>query len=177
MGILDKIAKQVDWPDEQVGGWMGNGSYLCTCRVCKLYYTGVKHSSCCYPCAEAAVKKVDVAGELAADFTEGLAVKGPNRFWSPADMERDLHEGLVASRDALMTVKPPEPMFVEHWIGWHLGRDGKPAPIICDGNPGYLAHVTKYRFQVPPDVVEHLTGTRECLMLDKFGAMEKDCRS
>lgn len=66
--------------------------------------------------------------------------------------------------------------WVEAWIGWHLGKDGMPAPMICDHNPGHLAHVTRYQFQVPPDVVEHLTGTRECLMLDKFGNMGKDCR-
>ena len=68
-------------------------------------------------------------------------------------------------------------VYVEAWVGWHLGKDGRPAPMICDHNPGHLAHVTRYRFQVPPDVLEHLAGTRECLMLDKFGNMQKDCRN
>lgn len=89
--------------------------------------------------------------------------------------KRAAHCWPCACKDEL---KPPapKPVFVEAWIGWHLGSDGQPKPMICDHNPGHLAHVTRYRFQVPPDVLEHLTGTRECLMLDKFGNMQKDCR-
>ena len=68
------------------------------------------------------------------------------------------------------------PTHVHAWVGWHLDRDGVPAPMICDHNPGQLSHTTRYRFEIPQDVLEHLAGTRECLMLNKFGKMHKDCR-
>ena len=61
------------------------------------------------------------------------------------------------------------------WVGWHL-KDGEPRPMICDHNPGHLAHVHQYEFEVPPEVIDHLTVPRTCLLLGKFGRMHKDCR-
>lgn len=109
-------------------------------------------------------------------------------WWS---LEFPGHHALQTLWEAFLAVVDPEvppkkpkllkkpkktpPMFVEAWVGWRIGKDGNPAPMICDWNPGFLPHVTAYRFQVPPDVIEHLT-VRDCMMLDKFGKPEKDCR-
>lgn len=88
------------------------------------------------------------------------------------------HECCLRCRRIISMPAPKEviPTHVEAWVGWHLNSQGVPAPMICDHNPGQLAHTTRYRFEIPQDVLEHLAGTRECLMLNKFGKMHKDCR-
>lgn len=186
MGVLDQpLPDQSGWGKERLGAW-APGEYLCTCLTCGTHFLGDKRARACWPCA--------------VKLEEKPAPEPGNRLVSPDEMVRSAFEGedlnpfspkclrkamaqhhgirdeMAKAGVRLYGAPAPEPMFVEAWIGWHLGKDGMPAPMICDHNPGHLAHVTRYRFQVPPDVVEHLTGTRECLMLDKFGNMGKDCR-
>ena len=45
--------------------------------------------------------------------------------------------------------------------------------VLADGSAGPHHQVQVRDSQ---DVLEHLAGTRECLMLNKFGKMHKDCR-
>ncbi len=65
---------------------------------------------------------------------------------------------------------------VSTWVGFHVNGRGEIMASIVDHNPGNLAHTYRVEIEIPDEVRDHYAKRLGCLVLNKFGKPEGDCR-
>ena len=83
----------------------------------------------------------------------------------------------VVSMDAAWFEEYGDDPFVEVWMYWRIGRDGKPTASICDDPMGH-PHVHRVRIPIPEDVQKCIAAVKDppmCMVMNKFSKSEGTC--
>lgn len=83
----------------------------------------------------------------------------------------------IVSMDAAWFEEYGDDPFVEVFMYWRIGRDGKPTASICDDPMGH-PHVHLVRIPIPEDVQKCIAAVKHpplCMVLNKFGRSEGVC--